>query len=416
MSKARCRTRPRWPACPSAWPCSCLRPADFEEIFAHAMWLKTWFQDRAAIALELLHRAGDDELVERVVRVAGLAALPIVAAGDVLMHVRSRKPLQDTLTATRLGLAGRRMRPRPRSPTPSSTCARAAGWRRCTRPSGCTTPLRLAGQCSFSLGELRYEYPQEIVPAGETPASHLRKLTYAGAERRFGGGQGKTSIPATASTTTPLLEKYRPQIESELEVIATLKYEAYFLTVADIVRWAREQKHPLPGPRQRRQLDRLLLPRRHRGRSGARDAAVRALHQRRAQRAARHRHRLRAPAPRGGHPVHLRQVRPAPRGAHRGGHQLPAALGAARRRPSPGHRPAAHRCGLEEPALVRRPRHRPRAAARERLRPRVADREAVDRAHRAADRLSRATSRSTPAASSSPAAAWPSWCRSRTRR
>jgi len=75
----------------------------FEEIFAHAMWLKTWFQDRAAIALELLHRAGDDELVERVVRVADLVSLPIVAAGDVLMHVRSRKPLQDTLTATRLG-------------------------------------------------------------------------------------------------------------------------------------------------------------------------------------------------------------------------------------------------------------------------------------------------------------------------
>ncbi|MGZ5919337.1 MAG: PHP domain-containing protein, partial [Hyphomicrobium sp.] len=69
----------------------------FEELFAQAMWLKTWFQERAAIAVELLHRGGDDDLVDRVVRVAGLAGLPIVAAGDVLMHLRSRKPLQDTL-------------------------------------------------------------------------------------------------------------------------------------------------------------------------------------------------------------------------------------------------------------------------------------------------------------------------------
>ena len=204
----------------------------FEEIFAHAMWLKTWFQDRAAIALELLHRAGDDELVERVVRVAELVSLRIVAAGDVLMHVRSRKPLQDTLTATRLGLpvaecglaleanAEQHLRSRGRL-----AALYEAEWLHNT--------LLLAGQCRFSLGELRYEYPQEIVPAGETPASWLRKLTYAGAERRFGGGGfGQGGV---------LLEKYRPQIESELEVIAMLKYEAYFLTVGDVVGWARSQ-------------------------------------------------------------------------------------------------------------------------------------------------------------------------------
>ena len=65
--------------------------------------------------------------------------------------------------------------------------------------------LLLAGQCRFSLGELRYEYPQEIVPAGETPASYLRKLTYAGAERRF-GGKGKvdraTARPRRCSRST----------------------------------------------------------------------------------------------------------------------------------------------------------------------------------------------------------------------
>src|SRR5258706_5793900 len=74
----------------------------FEEVFAHAMWLKTWFQDRAAIAIELLNRPGDPHLSRVVQRVAGFTGLAIVATGDVLMHARSRKPLQDTLYATRL--------------------------------------------------------------------------------------------------------------------------------------------------------------------------------------------------------------------------------------------------------------------------------------------------------------------------
>ena len=198
----------------------------FGEIFAQAMWLKTWFQDRASIALELLHRAGDDELIDRVVRVAQFTGLGLVAAGDVLMHVRSRKPLQDTLAATRLGL-------------PVSECglALAANAEQHLRSRGRIAALYepawvehtmvLAGQCSFSLGELKYEYPQEIVPLGETPASHLRKLAYEGAAGRFPGAA---------------LDRHRPQIESELAVIAELRYEAYFLTVADIVAWARAQK------------------------------------------------------------------------------------------------------------------------------------------------------------------------------
>jgi error-prone DNA polymerase len=197
----------------------------FEDIFAHAMWLKTWFQDRASIAIELLHRAGDDELVDKVRRVAGFTGLRIVAAGDVLMHVRSRKPLQDTLTATRLNL-------------PVSQC----GWQLASnaeqhlRSRGrlaslyeaqwLANTLLLAGQCGFSLSELKYEYPREIVPPGETPASHLRKLTYDGVPRRFPNG---------------LPEHIRQKIEHELALIGKLDYEPYFLTVADIVQWARAQ-------------------------------------------------------------------------------------------------------------------------------------------------------------------------------
>ena len=196
----------------------------FENIFAQARWLKSWFQeDRAAIAIELLHRARDDELVDRVVRVARFTGLRIVAAGDVLMHARSRKPLQDTLVATRLG--------RPVADCGFALEANAEQHLRSrTRLAGLykaewlENTMALAAQCSFSLDELRYEYPQEIVPAGETPASHLRKLTYAGVPKRF--PQGPT-------------EAHLKTIEDELAVIAALKYEAYFLTVADIVAWAR---------------------------------------------------------------------------------------------------------------------------------------------------------------------------------
>ena len=197
----------------------------FEEIFAHAMWLKTWFQERAAIAIELLHRGSDDDLLDRVVRVAQFTGLRIVAAGDVLMHVRSRKPLQDTLTATRIGkpVAECGLALEPNAEQHLRSRARLAAL---YEPAWLENTIAIAAQCSFSLDELRYEYPEEIVPPGETPASQLRKLVDEGVPKRFPAG---------------LPEAYRRTIESELAVIAELKYESYFLTVADIVAWARNQ-------------------------------------------------------------------------------------------------------------------------------------------------------------------------------
>jgi error-prone DNA polymerase len=195
----------------------------FEEVFAHAMWLNAWFGDRAVLALERLLWAGDDELVEKVCRVSQLTGLPIVAAGDVLMHLRSRKPLQDTLTATRLGRpvaqCGLQLAPNAEQHLRSRGRLAALYEREWLEST-----LVLAGRCSFSLSELRYEYPEEIVPPGETPTSHLRKLVYAGAPKRFPGG---------------LPPEHRRQIEHELALIEQLRYEPYFLTVADIVRWAR---------------------------------------------------------------------------------------------------------------------------------------------------------------------------------
>ena len=197
----------------------------FETVFAHAMWLKTWFPGRAGIALSLRRHADDEALQGVVRRVAGFTGLPIVATGDVLMHVRSRKPLQDTLTATRLKLpvaqCGLQLEPNAEAHLRSR--ARLAAL---YEPEWLANTLAFAGRCSFSLAELRYEYPREIVPEGETPTSHLRALALAGLRRRF---------PADGGA------RWVPQVERELALIAQLQYEAYFLTVTDIVHWARER-------------------------------------------------------------------------------------------------------------------------------------------------------------------------------
>ena len=198
----------------------------FETVFAHAMWLKTWFgPERAFLALERLLGPHDDVLQDTVARVAQATGLAVVAAGDVLMHARSRKPLQDVLTATRLrrpvAACGYGLEPNAEAHLRSR-----ARLTTLYPPEALATTVALAGQCAFSLDELRYEYPQEIVPAGHTPTSWLRVLTEEGALKRFPGG-----VPPAVRAT----------IEHELALIAQLKYEPYFLTVADIATWARAQ-------------------------------------------------------------------------------------------------------------------------------------------------------------------------------
>jgi error-prone DNA polymerase len=198
---------------------------DKEELMQQAQWLQQTFPGRAWIALTLLMQSRDDWHRDTVETVARETGLPVAATGDVCMHVRSRKPLQDTLTAIRLG-------------KPIGECgyglAQNAEQHLRSRvrlaniypPEALAETVKIAQQCTFSLDELRYEYPDELVPSGETPTSHLRKETWIGASRRFPGG-----IPA------PVQE----QIEKELQLIAEMRYEPYFLTVYDIVSFARSQ-------------------------------------------------------------------------------------------------------------------------------------------------------------------------------
>ena len=199
--------------------------ASFEQLFGQAMWLKTWFPERAWIAVENLLRATDGPLIERIERVGHLTGVPLVAAGDVHMHLRSRKPVLDVAAAIRLGKtvaecgfalasnAEQYLRPRVRLA-------------QLYAPEWLDETLKIAARCQFSLNELRYEYPEEIVPPGATATSHLRALTEAGALYRFPEG-----VPPAV----------RAQIEKELALVAELKYEAFFLTIEDVVRFARSQ-------------------------------------------------------------------------------------------------------------------------------------------------------------------------------
>jgi error-prone DNA polymerase len=149
----------------------------------------------------------------------------LVAAGDVHYHVRERRPLHDVLTAVRLGTTVDRVGRAgfangERHLRPLSTLSRLYPQELLQRT------VEIARACTFSLKELHYEYPYELVPVGCSPAQHLRRLTEEGLIRRWPDG-------------TP--DAVRHQVERELVLIAEMRYEHYFLTVADIVAYARSQ-------------------------------------------------------------------------------------------------------------------------------------------------------------------------------
>jgi error-prone DNA polymerase len=191
----------------------------------HVAWLTEKFSERAWIAVELHRDADDPQRLHELQSLARRFGLPLVAAGDVHMHVKERRALQDTLTAIRhrctLAEAGHRLFP---------------NGERYLRPYDDLASLyprelldetvRIAERCSFSLGSLRYQYPQELVPEGKTATQYLRELTEAGLAQRWPEG-----VPA----------KIRNTVEKELALIAELEYEPFFLTVYELVTEARRR-------------------------------------------------------------------------------------------------------------------------------------------------------------------------------
>ena len=188
-------------------------------------WIRETFRDRLWIAVELLADGRQQERLEALREVGRRLRLPLVASGDVHMHRRSRRVLQDTLTAIREGV----------TVDQAGFLLYANGERHLRSLEALQyfypgellqETLHIAASIDFSLDELRYEYPDEIVPVGETPASYLRKLTEQGMQERWPG-----SVP----------QKVVRLIEHELGLIAELRYEPYFLTVYDIVSFARSK-------------------------------------------------------------------------------------------------------------------------------------------------------------------------------
>jgi len=190
-----------------------------------AQWLHGLFPRRCWLALELHRGPHDAETALAMRALSARAAIPLVACGDVHMHVRRRKALQDTLVAIRLGIpvaeAGLAL-----WPNGERHLRRREDLARLYPADALAESERIAARCRFSLAELRYEYPRELVPQGLSASAHLRELTEQGLRWRFPRG--------TAA-------KVRAQVEHELQLIAELGYESYFLTVHDIVRYARAQ-------------------------------------------------------------------------------------------------------------------------------------------------------------------------------
>ena len=199
------------------------RAITFEALCAACLRARQWFAGRLWLALELLHGLDDDLWQHKLESAGGHTGVPLVAAGNVHMHVRSRKPLQDVLTAVRLGKpvmdCGFELQPNAEAHLRARL--RVAG---IYSPELLQATLTIASRCTFSLDELRYQYPVETVLPGLTPSQTLRRFTYEGMSQRYPQG-----IPAHVQL----------QVEHELALIAELRYEMYFLTVYDIVRFAR---------------------------------------------------------------------------------------------------------------------------------------------------------------------------------
>lgn len=235
-------------------------PVDEDDLLT-ANWLAAYFPDRCWLGLSLQLGPDDQRRRNRLLEVARTAELPVTACGDVQMHVRTRRMLHDVLAAVHHGCpvselgyralpcGERHLRNRTRL-AELFTAAQMA------------ESLEIARRCTFHLDQLNYHYPREIVPQGKSASEYLRELVEAGIEERWGRkdrGQSQSEIDSdpislelpkrkgsgstnlTPVSSTPVSPELRQQIEKELALIKELHYEPFFLTVYDIVRFARSR-------------------------------------------------------------------------------------------------------------------------------------------------------------------------------
>jgi error-prone DNA polymerase len=221
--------------------------------------LKRQLPDPTLLFLGVARRFAGDDLAEMIAaralaRRLGLACL---AVQDALYHVPQRRPLADVVTCIRthvtIDAAGRALAANAeRHLKPAAEMARLfSGFE-----EAIAAQAEVLARVRFSLDELRYEYPDEVVHPGETAMQSLERLTWAGAARRYPNG-----VPAAVAAV----------VRHEFDLIAQLDYAKYFLTVREIVAFADSAGHPGAGARLGGQFGGVLLPWDHRGRSRAVD-------------------------------------------------------------------------------------------------------------------------------------------------
>jgi error-prone DNA polymerase len=204
-------------------------PHRFEEAGAQKL-LQRLQQSRADgvwLGASLSYRGDDRRRLARLDRLAAAAKVPLLATNEVLYHHPVRRPLQDVLTCIRekttIDVIGRRLEANAeRHLKPAQEMTRLFR----DHPNAIAETMRFAARITFSLDQLKYQYPDEPVPPGKTAQQHLEDLTWAGAKEYFPDGGD---------------DKLRAVLRKELDLIAELKYAHYFLTVHDIVRYARSQ-------------------------------------------------------------------------------------------------------------------------------------------------------------------------------
>jgi len=189
--------------------------------------LKQSGADGVWLAASLLYRGDDRRRLARLHRLAQSVHVPLIATNEALYHHPARRPLQDVLTCIRekttIEAVGTKLQANvERHLKPAAEMARLFR----DFPEAVAETLRFANRITFSLDQLKYQYPDEPVPPGKTAQQHLEDLTWAGVKKYFGG---------------EIDDKLRATLHKELALIAELKYAHYFLTVHDIVHYARSQ-------------------------------------------------------------------------------------------------------------------------------------------------------------------------------
>jgi error-prone DNA polymerase len=209
-----------------AWPQDDL--ADFEREFPR---LREALTSLRHVAASWLYRGDDGARIEQLDRIASGHGCTILATNDVHYHVAERRPLQDVVTCIRekvtIATAGYLLNPNAERHLKSTQEMERLFER---WPHAISATRDFADSLNFSLNELRYEYPKETVPENRTPQQHLEHLTWEGAHQRWG-----ERIPYKVLT----------QLNHELKLIEKLDFARYFLTVHDIVAFARSLDPPI---------------------------------------------------------------------------------------------------------------------------------------------------------------------------